>query len=399
MSQIASLAHGQAPTHTAASTPPRLAYIDHLRAALVILVVLHHVAVVYGANTPDFYYQEPPDDDPLAALVLSVVVLVNQAWFMGAFYLLAGYFTPGAYDRKGPGGFLTSRLIRLGIPLLVFIFVLNPLASIGYWLMPSSQSNPSVPLTWGAYPQLLGMGPMWFVVLLLIFNLGYVGWRWLMRHRAARPKSQTAFPGYLAIVIFILGLAAASFLLRFFIPVNKTLFQFPTLAYLPQYLSFFILGTVAFRQDWLNQMPSSVGAAGLVAALVTGVVLFPLAFSGHMFSMELSEAARNAFGNGHWESAVYTLWDSTFAVGLCLGLLVLFRRSFNGHSRLGSYLAQYGYTVYIIHIPILVFLAYTLRAISIGHLLKFGLVAAILVPLSFSAAYFVRKIPGADQVL
>ena len=36
----------------------RLFFVDHLRAALVILVVLHHVAMVYGGIQP-FYYLEP----------------------------------------------------------------------------------------------------------------------------------------------------------------------------------------------------------------------------------------------------------------------------------------------------------------------------------------------------
>ena len=77
----------------------RLFFADHLRAALVILVVLHHVAMVYGGIQP-FYYLEPPASLP-AFLVPLVFVLLNQGWFMGALFLLAGYFTPGSYDRKG----------------------------------------------------------------------------------------------------------------------------------------------------------------------------------------------------------------------------------------------------------------------------------------------------------
>ena len=37
---------------TVTGVTSRLFFIDHLRAALVILVVLHHVAVVYGATSP-----------------------------------------------------------------------------------------------------------------------------------------------------------------------------------------------------------------------------------------------------------------------------------------------------------------------------------------------------------
>ena len=82
------------PVQAATGRTSRLFFIDHLRAALVILVVLHHVALVYGAGAP-FYYVEPPFNDPLAFLVLLVFVLFNQAWFMGALFLIAGYFTGG----------------------------------------------------------------------------------------------------------------------------------------------------------------------------------------------------------------------------------------------------------------------------------------------------------------
>jgi glucan biosynthesis protein C len=34
--------------------------------------------------------------------------------------LIAGYFTPGSHNRKGAGPFLRDRLVRLGIPLLIY---------------------------------------------------------------------------------------------------------------------------------------------------------------------------------------------------------------------------------------------------------------------------------------
>jgi len=46
-------------TQAATGRSSRLFFIDHLRAALIILVVLHHVAMVYGGIQP-FYYLEPP---------------------------------------------------------------------------------------------------------------------------------------------------------------------------------------------------------------------------------------------------------------------------------------------------------------------------------------------------
>ncbi len=48
---------------------------------------------------------------------------------MGFFFLLAGYFTPAALERKGYARFIGDRFLRLGLPLLAFGLVLGPLTA------------------------------------------------------------------------------------------------------------------------------------------------------------------------------------------------------------------------------------------------------------------------------
>ena len=381
----------------------RLFFVDHWRAMLAILVVLHHISLVYGASLQGYYYVEPPFTSPKAFTQLLVFALVNQGWFMGAFFLIAGYFTPGSFDRKGAGAFIKDKLVRLGIPLLLFYFVLSPISFIGYFLMPSEMTGITTQLTWSsfwkAYPKFIGLGPLWFVAILLVFDFGYAIWRGLIRRRENTSQSNFSAPSYLWIGIFILALAGISYFWRMVIPLGKSVWQFPTLAYLPQYLSFFVVGAIASRRDWFRGVPNSMGIIGLALAILAVVFLFPLAFSGQMFSLELSEALDNSMGNGHWQSAVYALWDSTFAVGLCLGLLTLFRRFSNRQGWFGRFLAQHSYAVYVLHIPIVVFIAYALRSIELGSMQKFGLASVVIVPTCFVVAFLVRKIPGVERVL
>jgi hypothetical protein len=146
-------------------------------------------------------------------------------------------------------------------------------------------------------------------------------------------------------------------------------------------------------------MPNSMGIVGLVAALAAAAVLFPLAFSGRLFALELTPALANAWGNGHWQSAVYALFDAIFAVGLCLGALTLFRRFFDGQGRVGRFLSEQSYAVYVIQIPLIVVVAYLLRGVTIAPLAKFGLASVITVPICFVVAAVVRKIPLVSEVL
>jgi glucan biosynthesis protein C len=369
-----------------------LLFIDNLRSALIITVILHHLSVVYGANTP-FYYVEPAYQDTLALIVLVVFQLINQAYFMGLFFLISGYFTPGSFDRKGAASFLKDRLLRLGIPTLIFMFVLNPIAFIGVYQMPANLTGITTPFTWQQYPRLIGIGPMWFAVMLLVFDFGYAAWRMAIKDRVAQVATNPTIPTYRAIAVFILALALASYLLRIVMPLGKYLFSFPSLAYLPQYISFFIIGTIAFHHKWFLTIPNSMGKWGFRAALAATLILFPLALSSTFGSP-------GAFlGNGYWQSGVYSLWDSIFSVGMCLGAITLFRRSFDCQGRLGRSLYQNAFAVYVFHIPVIVLLALALRGIHLEQLLKFGLSAIIGVPLCFAVAYLVRKIPLMAKIL
>jgi peptidoglycan/LPS O-acetylase OafA/YrhL len=377
----------------------RLVFIDHLRVFMIILVVLHHVAAVYGAGT-EFYYVEPPFTDPTAFNLLLAFMLINQAWFMGAFFLIAGYFTPGSYDRKGPLSYLKDRLLRLGVPLALFFFLLNPLSSAGFFFMPVELTGITTPLSFDAlFPDFFGLGPLWFVAMLLVFCIGYALWRWLTRSHSDSTLNRSSSPSYLRVGVFILVLAGISFLMRMVVPIGEEVRGFPTLAYLPQYLSFFVVGVVAYRKNWFQEIPDALGLIGFVAAALVGIVVFPYLYSGRWFTLEVSESLGLVMGDGSWQSAVYALFDSVFAVGMCLGLIMFFRKFQNQQSQLGRFLSQHSYAVYVFHIPIIVYLAYALRELELASLLKFAVVSLIVIPACFIVAFIVRKIPMVSKIM
>ncbi len=82
-------------------TPARNAGLDVLRAATTLLVVFHHTAITYGAIGGGFY-KETLTDRSFSSMLLVFFCTLNQAWFMGLFFLLAGYYTPAAVQAKGP---------------------------------------------------------------------------------------------------------------------------------------------------------------------------------------------------------------------------------------------------------------------------------------------------------
>lgn len=341
----------------------RLYFVDNLRTWMVILVVLQHLAELY--NT------------------LYLFMMLNQAYFMGLLFLFSGYFTPGSFERKGPGSFLKDRLLRLGIPTLVYVFILSPIASWGYQMTKSSAKN--------AAAIHFGLGPMWFAVMLLVFDLGYAAWRMIVKNRRWRPTLENHQRLTLrAVVLFTLALTAASYLLRIVIPYGMSILGFPSLDYMTQYLSFFLIGMVAFKRGWLRWIPGSLGQLGFVFAVLATLILFPMALIGFGSAW---------IGHGSWQSAVFALWDSIFAVGMSLAFITFFRRFVSGGKKFGRFLSQHSFTVYIIHAPIIVFLMLALSGLQMQPQLKFCLVAVIGLPLCFGVAYLVRLIPYAKKII
>ena len=109
---------------------------------------------------------------------------------MGLFFLIAGSLTPPAIARHGAAGFLRERVIRLGLPLAVFIVVLGPLTVA---LAQTAHGHPFFgTLDWLARHGVIIPGPMWFVEALLIFSAAYVALR--ADGRPGAPRKSSPFP-------------------------------------------------------------------------------------------------------------------------------------------------------------------------------------------------------------
>jgi len=93
---------------TSAKSPGRLFYLDNLRVYLTILVILHHAAMAYS-GTGEWSIVDPAIDD-ISPIFLTFFTTLNQSYFMSAFFLLAGYFTPHSLKKKGKANWLFGNL-------------------------------------------------------------------------------------------------------------------------------------------------------------------------------------------------------------------------------------------------------------------------------------------------
>jgi surface polysaccharide O-acyltransferase-like enzyme len=381
---------------TQTKTASRLLFIDNIRSFLTILVILHHLMIIY-AGSGSFLYTEGRQDT-ITAVLGTWFCAANQAYFMGFFLLISAYFVPGSYDRKGAGQFLKDRLIRLGVPLLIYSWIISPLTWMVITYVTQGQLLPLGDYFPGVkFESIIGAGPLWFVEALLIFTLVYVAWRKIMRPNAPVPPVQTdsRFPSSKAIALFAVLMAAATFVIRLWHPMGWSFaplnLQFP---FFVQYIALFVVGLIAYRRNWLASLSDSTGKRWLIVAIVLILMFVPLAVVGG--AMESDEPFK---GGPYWQAMAYALWESFVCVGMCIGLTYLFRRRWNQQGRVAKFLSPNAYTAYIIHAPIIVFTALALRNVEVYPLLKFGLAALIALPLCFVLSNLIRKLPYADRVL
>lgn len=361
--------------------------IDALRAALTGLVVLHHAALTYGGTGGWFYREIAPSTAP-SSLLLTLFCTVNQAWFMGLFFLIAGYLTPGAVERRGAAGFLKERLVRLGLPLLAFGFVLGPVTVALAATAKGHSFLTALGAVWLHAPFI--PGPLWFAEALLVFSAGYALWR----HLAGAPPGTIGSPSNRALALAALGTGAAAFLIRLAWPVGKEVLALQ-FGYFASYVVLFAAGCIGAQARWLERIPPRQAVLWRRVALAA-LGVFPLLAA---VAARTPALAGPPIGGFNPMAAVYAFWEPLVAWGVIMTLLVVFEARFARLDALWSALARRAYLVYIIHPPVLVGVSLALRGLVAPALLKFALAGALAIALCVLLAGLLLRVPMLRRIV
>jgi len=363
--------------------------IDALRAAVTLLLVFHHSAITYGA-IGGWYYKEIAPSISLSGVLLILFCTVNQAWFMGLFFLLSGYFTPPAFDRHGAAGFVRERVIRLGIPLLVYFLLLYPLTEA---LAQTAKGRSFISVfVYQWMHARFEPGPLWFAEALLIFAAVWLVWRLL--RKSAPAADRTLFPSNAALLGAVLLTGLAAFLLRLVWPVGVNV-GFLQLGYFASYIALFAAGCAAASGKWLERIPAPSKRLWLKVAWIACPIL-PLAglvdLHFHVFPGP-SEGGLNP------QAVLYAFWEPFVALGFILGLLAFFQRHFAVLNRFWASLARRAFLIYIIHPPVLVGVAIAWRDVAAPALLKFLLTGSVACALCYLVAGVLLRVPAIARIV
>jgi len=373
----------------------RLYYLDNLKLLLIMLVIIHHAGQAYGATGGGWFYAYPGE----RVQSMGLLFRFNASFFMGLFFFISGYFFPASFDRHGACKFIADKLVRFGIPLVFLAFTVLPiLAYVKYLHYSHSASFPDFYLHhWlghaanGSDPYYtFNFGHMWFIEHLLIYAVIFAAIGTLLKKEPAFPL--IFVPRDVRLFEIILYIAALGFLTQLVrktwgFPIDHWIFLLGFIqmepAHLPQYLSLFVLGVLAYRHSFLESITTPRNMLWFIPGM--GIFLITIV---QQYIMGRASA--------------FLLWEyreALLCVGMCIGLLALFRTHFNRTGRFVQILVDNAYGAYIFHVPVVVALQYAFDPVHAGAFILFVIVSILSVIGSFSLSFLIRLIPGIRQVI
>lgn len=362
----------------------RLHSLDALRAAMMLLGLVLHSAISY-ITIP--LTEAWPFQDRQTSALFDWLVFIIHLFRMPTFFVMAGFFAAFLYYREGPTGFLVHRTRRVLLPLAIAWLVIYPLLVGGFTLANGGGNAAAfqlamVAMTSTPYAQ-ASLAHLWFLYYLFIFCLaaGLVV-PVLERLPATARSSLIATFGRLAPGVsgcFLFAMLSALSILPMSQPALDTSIAFiPAARVLVAYAIFFAFGWLLFlRQDIVSAFgrhPWRYVSTGLVASLAYMIVLVGSPFGGG-WARQLPGAV--AAGVATWL--------------LIYGVTGVFVRYFEKPRPAQRYLSDASYWMYIIHLPVVIWLQAALAGSTMPALVKFAIVlVGVTLTTVVTYHYFVR---------
>ena len=371
----------------------RSLYLDQIKAVIVALVIALHVPMAFG-DMSWIGVRIPVEGlvGPFFTGFFGWYGYAINSFIMPMMFLISGYFVPRSVHKKGILQYLQGRLQRLGIPLMAGMLLVN---NSSIWLARQSPGSPFAGQAFNDLP-FNTVFVLWFLVVLLAFDLLYCSWVWLRGNRYAVDTTVPipAMRSWLisAIALGILEVVMAmqtnlwSALSRS--PLNALAIQGP---HVFTYAFLFFLGCKASYHQWFERLDTY-----LVMKWIRLSLFLLLSVLG--LSMALSFNANLIDKPAKIVLLVYFLYPF-IGWGVMSYLIMWFQR--NG-DRFGKWLAIAGinsYGAYIIHSLVLVVVLMAVGFIGINPWLIVMISTLFSILISFGLAGQLRRVPAVAKIL
>jgi glucan biosynthesis protein C len=365
--------------------------LDALRGIMMMLGIVLHAS--------QWYMTEPPGGLPVPldnsrSYLFDVIMHFIHSFRMPLFFVLAGFFTSLLVGKRSFKGTYVNRVQRILIPLLLAIVTILPLTMVmmvsfiasarcgtHQFLITGSQLE-----TIAAEMNAAGMpadqpslGHLWFLYYLLYFYLlipvCFVVSRWTTKLKLGGIITSAWFCAALSVyTIMTLWYFRGGVLFEGFIFVEP---HPPSLLY---YGSFFFLGYLFHsHRGILDTFRTRLTLFG-----ITSLLLFPLAM--YFTHMDFATETTQEFHAAAVISNAFLTWS------LIYFFMGLFLKYLDFQSPWILYVSNSSYWVYLLHMPVVCFIAWLMLPLQLPALVKFSVIVLSTTGICFlSYHYFVQN--------
>jgi surface polysaccharide O-acyltransferase-like enzyme len=387
-------------TDQAVAAPMRIVALDRARTFITLQVVLFHSVINYT------YFGH---GDRERWLGFDLVVLFDDSFFMACMFFISGLFVSGSLARRQPADFLGWRAWRLGVPFLISIFIVMPVAyypSFVRYHPPGTDFNFFHfwwhTLTIGPWPS----GSSWFLWVLLTLD-AIAALLWAVAPRtietlgqfidALRGRPVTAFAGFLAFSIIIyLPMRLIFGDSAWLVPGHYPLPIQTSRIFL--YAGYFLIGVGTGEAGLKAGMLAEHGMLAkrwrlwLAWAIAGYGAIVLMVYIHHSGLIDLTSPPL-------WWHTSYGLAFAVFNAAMTFTVLAVFLRFDRSSFRLLDAMHPSAYGIYLLHFIPLIWLQYAVYDPDFPAFDKFAIVFAGTLSVSWAMTVLLRKIPVAARMI
>ena len=361
----------------------RYYYIDRLKAFLICFFIFHQTLIAYG-GVGLWYYTSVDRFSGMALIAVNTIKTINLSFLASLFFLISAMFAHESYKRYGFKTFVKKRIMRLGVPLLIYVLVVHP--SIVFFV---ERTHGMTDLGWFSFVlQMLttrfSFGPFWFIATLLVFELGYA------LYKLRGPKVESLMTelwqqiAALRTTLFVIGIGLLAFVIRLLSPARATQ---PGIqwGFYPLYVGMFISGLIAQRNDWIHKLKIGFSIPWLLFAFCC----LPLLLASVHFIKDWSVFT----GGLNSQSLFYALWEPMLCVGVHFFLMSFFFRYFNKPSERAVQISNLSFLVFFLCPVVIVLFTIIFESLALPLFFKWLFTSVLSAALSYLLAFLLYKIP------
>lgn len=346
----------------------RLHYMDNLRAIIMTLGVFFHAALAYSPALNSIWFTADQVNSP----IMDHLVAFTHQFRMPLFFVIAGFFAALLVERRGIGGMLKNRSLRVLLPFVLFwpLVTLGIILPIGWALTHVQNLSPLLQFIAVMQNQPDAPQPppttahLWFLYYLMFFYL----LAWVVRVLLPETLGEKLLKLHPLMLICVLPLFLLPALALARLPFPAPDSFLPQLWALLFFGSFFAFGYLLYRS---SSVVDYFARRWHWLVLVSLLVYIPFsAFTPEQVGFEPVKLPWS-------EKLVLMLSTAAMSVWLSLAGLAFARTCLNWRNSFMRFFSDASYWIYIAHLPVLLAIQYWLLDQSGSWFYKYGISVAL----------------------